>query len=390
MTDQEFENQLASFQKQLQQAQQAEVQSQKIKEENQRLRQEILSLKETLKTNQERLMSIKEQYSHQEAAKKSIEQHLPEELHSESELDQKIFQLQDEILQFQEKLKAAQESQKELEQNISNQRTKAAKDEREIKTLESELDDRERKLNRELKNKGFQSVDEIRQALLSEEDKLRWVKEIEEWKHRHTELNSYIQQNQEKIGDKPRPDILPLQIALEEKEKHLEAHKDSITRLGSQGQSLEKQASALDKLKKELIQQEQASDAVVQLANLANGNNELNQKFQTYVLSVFLDDVVDYANKRLRILSQDRYQLQRTEEVQHGNRKAGLDLKVFDSYSGKERLVHNLSGGETFFTSLALALGLADVATANAGGIRLDAMFIDEGFGTLDSETLDL
>jgi exonuclease SbcC len=78
------------------------------------------------------------------------------------------------------------------------------------------------------------------------------------------------------------------------------------------------------------------------------------------------------------------------EGLLRANKRAGLDLQVIDYYTGGKRLVQQLSGGETFFTSLSLALGLADVAAAKSGGLHLDAIFIDEGFGTLDPETLDL
>ena len=138
------------------------------------------------------------------------------------------------------------------------------------------------------------------------------------------------------------------------------------------------------------VPREEENKPLSEIAQLAKGENALKQDFQTHVLSAFLDEVMGYANARLRLLSDERYELRRTDDAKSGHvKRAGLDLVVFDNHTGNQRSVSNLSGGETFFTSLALALGLADVATSKAGGIQLGAMFIDEGFGTLDSHTLD-
>ncbi len=96
------------------------------------------------------------------------------------------------------------------------------------------------------------------------------------------------------------------------------------------------------------------------------------------------------ASHRLQMMSKGRYQLLRKESRTKGNRASGLDLEVEDAYSGKVRPVATLSGGESFMAALSLALGLSDVVQAYAGGIRLDTLFIDEGFGSLDPEALDL
>ena len=98
---------------------------------------------------------------------------------------------------------------------------------------------------------------------------------------------------------------------------------------------------------------------------------------------------MEMANQRLLIMSRGQYELHAGQR-QRANQQGGLDMEIFDHYSGYARPLATLSGGESFLASLALALGLADVVQACAGGVRLDTMFIDEGFGTLDSETLDV
>ena len=111
--------------------------------------------------------------------------------------------------------------------------------------------------------------------------------------------------------------------------------------------------------------------------------------FEAYAQMAYFERIIARANTRFMIMSAGRYELKRcTEEDNRG--KSGLGLAVIDHYNGSERSVKTLSGGESFMASLSLALGLSDEIQAFAGGIRLDAMFVDEGFGSLDEEALDL
>jgi exonuclease SbcC len=102
-----------------------------------------------------------------------------------------------------------------------------------------------------------------------------------------------------------------------------------------------------------------------------------------------LEEIAEVAGQRLRRMSHGRYTLAHTDSGRDGRKKAGLGLLVVDNWTGKSRDTATLSGGETFLASLALALALADVVCAEAGGTRLESLFVDEGFGTLDEATLD-
>lgn len=129
---------------------------------------------------------------------------------------------------------------------------------------------------------------------------------------------------------------------------------------------------------------------VGRLAAIAGGDNAHRLTFQRYVLAALLDDVLRAASLRLKTMSRGRYLLQRREELADARRAGGLDLEVFDEYTGRARAANTLSGGEGFLASLALALGLSDVVQAYAGGVQLETLFIDEGFGSLDAEALEM
>ncbi|MER6601781.1 SMC family ATPase [Streptomyces parvus] len=135
----------------------------------------------------------------------------------------------------------------------------------------------------------------------------------------------------------------------------------------------------------------QEYERIARLAGLAAGtsaDNERKMRLEAYVLAARLEQVAAAATARLQRMSSGRYTLVHSD-ARTGGRRAGLGLHVVDAWTGSERDTATLSGGETFFASLALALGLADVVTEEAGGVRLDTLFIDEGFGSLDDQTLD-
>ncbi|GAB2792285.1 SMC family ATPase [Streptomyces chlorus] len=132
-------------------------------------------------------------------------------------------------------------------------------------------------------------------------------------------------------------------------------------------------------------------DRVARMAGLTAGTsaaNERRMRLESYVLAARLEQVAAAATARLHRMSSGRYTLVHSDD-RTGRGRSGLGLHVVDAWTGRERDTATLSGGETFFASLALALGLADVVTGEAGGVRLDTLFIDEGFGSLDDQTLD-
>ena len=126
------------------------------------------------------------------------------------------------------------------------------------------------------------------------------------------------------------------------------------------------------------------------LSNTANGNLSGKEKImlETYVQMAFFDRILSRANTRLMIMSGGQYELKRCRTADNNRSQSGLELDVIDHYNGTERSVRTLSGGESFKASLSLALGLSDEIQASAGGIRMDTMFVDEGFGSLDEDSL--
>lgn len=130
--------------------------------------------------------------------------------------------------------------------------------------------------------------------------------------------------------------------------------------------------------------------ALQQLSDGINGSNIKKTSLERYVLQNYLKKVLEVANQHLNLLTSDRYQFELNTQVKSYKNQTGLEIDVYDTMAGTTRSVYTLSGGESFIAALALAISLAEVIQAQAGGIIIDALFIDEGFGSLDEESLEM
>ncbi len=188
-----------------------------------------------------------------------------------------------------------------------------------------------------------------------------------------------------------RQDLQPLIIASQQARANADKALKEESELTGTLLQINKWLAELRKIANELEGKEERHAVIGRLADVATGTNSLNISFQRFVLAAKLDDVLTQTSYRLQTMSNGRYWLQRAQSPLDKRRAAGLDIEVIDTHTGDtKRHVDTFSGGEGFMASLALALGLADVVQAYSGGIRLDTIFIDEGFGSLDSEKLDL
>lgn len=158
------------------------------------------------------------------------------------------------------------------------------------------------------------------------------------------------------------------------------------TRINTNNQALDNIKSSSDKLKK--LENELSWKQIV--SQTANGELSGKEKImlETFVQMSYFDRIISRANTRFMIMSNGQYEMKRRVEAKNKVSQAGLDLDIIDHYNGSERDIRTLSGGESFKASLSLALGLADEVQSSSGGIQLDTMFVDEGFGSLDEESL--
>ena len=241
-------------------------------------------------------------------------------------------------------------------------------------------------LKRALEENGFDGEDDYKSALMPASEHEAISRQISGYEKEGEKLSSDISRLTSELEGSDAPSIEKLASELENvriAEAGLKAGRDTAVARLSQVQAA---LSELRGLGRQYAKLEKEYSAVKQLSDTANGNLD----FETYAQMEYFDRVLYAANMRLRAMSQDRYELMRKTEADDKRKRSGLDLEVFDAYTGKARASGSLSGGESFMASLSLALGLSDVVQQSAGGIHLDAMFVDEGFGSLDPEVLEL
>ena len=266
------------------------------------------------------------------------------------------------------------------------------------------------RLETERKNKA-QKVDELNEEL-GEGGKESREQEIKTQRKQYEELKESSRRAQQKLqeirAEKER--ITAVVKNFEEQKKEIgevdeDALREQYSRFREEKTQLSEKRKALFSVQKgneEIYQKVQvrqtemtaAEKEYVWMKNLSDtANGKLNGKakieLETYIQMAYFDRILRRANLRLMTMSSGQYELKRQEQSKNQKEKAGLDLNVIDHYNGTERSVKTLSGGESFQASLSLALGLSDEIQASAGGIRLDSMFVDEGFGSLDEESLE-
>ena len=234
-------------------------------------------------------------------------------------------------------------------------------------------------------------VGELKQRLEGRTQARQAAKDaLDKAKQEEADLLSQVQANQAIVSAAPEIDVTQ-QVSRRNEADTLGRKAADAKEAVSQRMSINADCAAkLERLMHENAQIEHDYGQMQELSNVANGTvrKKSKQTFEAYVQSMYFDQVIAAANRRYKALTGGRYELLRRLDDEATRGKAGLDLDVFDNYNGQSRAASTLSGGESFEASLCLALGFSDVVTRYAGGVKLDAMFIDEGFGSLSQGEL--
>ena len=199
-----------------------------------------------------------------------------------------------------------------------------------------------------------------------------------------------MQHLRETVKDKPAYDLQTAEQTLEQKHSEKESIEKRCRQSSQQAQQCKTIAGEVQKRYRSWENEARQGNTLEKLYQMMTGTLKKGERisFERYVQTYYFNRVLQFANQKLYQLSNGRYQFRRRQEETAHNISSGLNLDVLDQYTGKSRSVETLSGGETFLASLALALGLSDEITSVSGGISIESMFVDEGFGTLDEESL--
>lgn len=236
---------------------------------------------------------------------------------------------------------------------------------------------------------GFEGEESYKRAFMPEKEQKQMEEEAAGYREaRHANEQMLLHLKEELAGKKPM-DIVVLQERLAVAKVKRDESQSLLAEMSHYVQDIEKMQASLRMKNEKKKKLENEYGVVKRLDDAVSGNNRLRLVFEQYVLAAYFEEILKAANIRLKTMTSGRYELRRMEAVGDGRKKDNLEMEVMDYYTGKYRSVKTLSGGESFKTSLALALGMSDVVQAFSGGVRVEALFIDEGFGSLDSESLE-
>ena len=239
------------------------------------------------------------------------------------------------------------------------------------------------------KASAFTDQSALLSALRDAGNKETLQKAISDQEKKKAALEGQLVVLEKQIKGKTMPDLAPLKKAATE----LDGERTALAREYGAWQNKLTTDETLNKTLtatgKQLAKLEKDYGPLGSLANAARGNNQYKLSFSAFVLQSLLDQVLTMANLRLAKISFGRYTLYRSETIDDARKEQGLGLEIMDAFTGRRRPVTTLSGGESFYTSLALALGLSDVLESYTGGLHLDTILVDEGFGSLSPEVLD-
>lgn len=262
---------------------------------------------------------------------------------------------------------------------------------KDIKILEEDLEKKVFEYKEQYQELGYFSEEDYMNVRISKENLGLLESEVYQYKEKVAGLKNQIKTLEDVITGRESIDINEMEISLTDINKKLDDINVSLKQLNSKIFNNKKIFDRIKNVSEKTTKLEKEVMVYKDLSDTANGmiSGKSKLEFEQYVQASYFDRVLVLANKRFLYMTDERYELFRKEEALKLSDKLGLEIEVMDYYTGKRRDVKSLSGGESFKASLALALGMSDVIQEFAGGVVVDAMFIDEGFGSLDDESLE-
>jgi exonuclease SbcC len=288
--------------------------------------------------------------------------------------------------------KTLQEAEKRLgdtESRLATAQGQQVEKQQQVSRIEAELSEQKKIFCLRLDMEGFASERDWQDARMQRADIEKGRVEIDDFNRTLAAAQERLARAEGGCSGLERPDLPGVEAVKAEADRALGQLQKELGQLEGSRNAVQAALATIGEKadRKELLEQDYA--VAGKLADLVGGQNPKRMTLQRYVLAALFEEVALAASQRLSRMSRGRYHLVRSEAPRDGKSTSGLDLDVTDDHTGEKRPAFTLSGGESFLASLSLALGLSDVVMAQCGGRYLDCIFIDEGFGSLDGETLD-
>ena len=296
--------------------------------------------------------------------------------------EQQVTEFNNNFKKYTEEKSQLQLKEKELEIDIKNNKER-------IISINSDLEELLDKFNNSKLKEYYSDFKEAHEALEDLKDLKDYKEKVDAYNLAKKSLTNNIKKLEKELSKEVKPN-------LEEIKERVQLQEEKVSDFGKQLAVQKNTYNTNKELYSELYDEFKVWESnikevreIITLSNVLSGKTESKKSLETYVQGYYLDLILEAGSKRLLQMSNDRYRFERRIEKAKGGGLQGLDIEIYDVYLNSNRIVNSLSGGELFLASLSLALGLAEVIQNESGGISLETIFIDEGFGSLDSETLD-
>jgi exonuclease SbcC len=320
---------------------------------------------------------------------RNLENEIPPELNEKTKIATEQQLITGKISTISGTIDAIRNDFEKVSRDISSLETSSNSSKERLTALEIELHDCSLLFRNELASSDFTDEAHYIRSKRTGPEITNLQQRIESFNRSFHSATDRMVRAQNSCTDCERPDVECYQNLLKETKASITESISIISTIRNQRAVLDKTYADLRVLYEKTSRNEKEYGMAASISEVCSGNNSMRITFERFVLASLLDEVLSAGTQRLTIMSQNRYSLHRARTHLDQRTSGGLDLMVFDSYTGISRPTSSLSGGESFLAALSLALGLADVVQSHSGGIILDTLFVDEGFGSLDAEALD-
>lgn len=385
----DLKRQLAALNQQHDQQQQQRRQLSESQQQLEQLRSQLEQSRRHLDEQQRQLYQSQRDLDLTQQSYQHLAEQIPQQQQDENAIQQSLQQQRQQLKQWQQHQHESQQHLQQVTQDLSVTQAQLKDKQQQAEQLQKQYQQHHQAFVEHVQQHGFADIEAFKQAQLTNTQVEQLEHQINQQQQQRQQCKVLIEQREKQLADQSEPDLRQHDEALAEADKSFAEAERQLQAAQFEQQQLATLEDRLTERKKQAETLQKRYAVTGTLADVASGNNTQRLSLHRFVLSVLLDDVLHVASQRLNKMTQGRYQLLRDTQVTDARSAGGLTLRVEDTYTGQQRSAKTLSGGESFMAALALALGLSDVVQSYAGGIKLDTLFIDEGFGSLDDEALD-
>ncbi|WP_249872064.1 AAA family ATPase [Oceanobacillus saliphilus] len=360
----------------------------KLKEAQEKLLAEIKQLEPEHERLNKMYQEQRTTYKAEMAVYEERLRNIPEAVRVLTELENQIH----EAKTYKSKLEQAWENAQKQFQKAKEEQTIAVAEmahaKSQLKETGSKRESAEKQFKAALVDASFAMEEAYQQAKVSAAERKILNEDIKQFNQQHATIKQQAAELQAALKEKTRIDLDLLSQKLAKSKQNYELAWQQLNRSKEHYQEATDLKANILKVDEQVRETEKQLRVIADLYDVIRGQNNRKISFERYLQIEYLEQIIDAANSRLKDLSNGQYYLTRSDRQESHGRQSGLALDVYDSYTGQTRDVKTLSGGEKFHASLSLALGMSDVIQSFQGNISIDTMFIDEGFGSLDEESL--